>query len=224
MAWWCCAIIGVNNDNMVHHCVVPYCTNSSISQPDLSFQRFLLNNKSLLKVWVHKMGRKNLALNSNSRVCCEHFVNSTHWRFRIDEYPTLKLPKLPMQVKPARKRRSPKKQVLEPQSASLPLDEVVAGFDTLREGVDVGSNSDMTGTDIDKLQMQIADLKQQINPLQGQVILLKFSLESIADNDKKVVFYTSLPSFASLMVCFEFIWARCGSANSLERQQDRLRC
>ena len=63
----------------------------------------------------------------------------------------------------------------------------------------------MTGTDIEKLHLRIAELKQQMNTLQGQVISFKFSLENTADNDKKIVFYTGFPSFASLKACFEFL-------------------
>ena len=146
---------------------------------------------------MHMIGRKNFLLNGNSRVCSEHFVNFTRRRLRIDEYPTLKLPELPTQVKPAWKRRSPQKRVLVVPSTSLPLDDLVPGGDSLLEGVDVGSNSDMTGTDIEKLHLQIAELKQQMNTPQGQMISLKFSWDNIADN-KKIVFYTGFPSFSSL--------------------------
>ena len=63
----------------------------------------------------------------------------------------------------------------------------------------------MTGADIENLHLRIAELEQQVTTLRRQVISLKFSLENIADNEKKVVFYTGFLSFASLKVRFEFL-------------------
>ena len=83
----------------MHFCVVPGCSNDSVSHPNLSFHRLPLKKKSLLKMWMHKIGRKNLPLNSNSRVCSNHFINSTgRNRLRRDEFPTENLPSLPTQV------------------------------------------------------------------------------------------------------------------------------
>ena len=90
--------VGVNwNKNltttvMVHYCVVPGCHNSSVTHSHLSFHRLPLKNKALLKVWVHKIGRRNLSLNDNSRVCSEHFVKSADRLLRKYEYPTMNLP------------------------------------------------------------------------------------------------------------------------------------
>ena len=82
---------------MVHFCVVPGCSNKSDRDTHLSFHRLPLKNKSLLKIWIHKIGRKNLPLNKNSCVCSEHFPGGRRLLVN-DEYPTLKLPKLSTQV------------------------------------------------------------------------------------------------------------------------------
>ena len=95
---------------MVHFCAVPGCSNDSIRRPELSFHRLPIMKKKLLKVWVHKIGRKNLPLNNNTRVCSEHFVNSAKRRLRPDEYPSLKLPVLATSVTNPRKRKSPVKR------------------------------------------------------------------------------------------------------------------
>ena len=72
---------------MVHFCCVPGCSSDSMKKPSLSFHRLPLNNKKQLKVWIHKIGRKNLPVNSNTRVCSKHFVNSAGRRLRKDEFP-----------------------------------------------------------------------------------------------------------------------------------------
>ena len=59
---------------------------------------------------MHKIGRKNLPLNNNTRVCSEHFVNSAKRHLRPDEYPSLKLPVLATSVTNPRKRKSPVKR------------------------------------------------------------------------------------------------------------------
>ena len=80
---------------MVHVCVVPGCSNCSDRETRLSYFHFPLKNKRLLKIWIHQIRRKNLPLrlNGNSRVCIDHFVNASQRLLRVDEYPTVKLPK-----------------------------------------------------------------------------------------------------------------------------------
>ena len=89
---------------MVHFCAVPGCSNDSIKRPELSFHRLPLMKKKLLKVWVHKIGQKNLPLNNNTCVYSEHFVNSIKSRLRPDEFPSLKLPVLATSVTNLQKR------------------------------------------------------------------------------------------------------------------------
>ena len=72
-----------NNDGLFLCCT----WSDSIRKPKLSFHRLPLMKKKLLKVWVHKIGRKNLPLNNNTRVCSEDFVNAAKRSLRPDEYP-----------------------------------------------------------------------------------------------------------------------------------------
>ena len=89
---------------------------------------------------MHKIGRKNLPLNGNSRVYCnEHFVNSTRRRHQIDKYSTTKLPKLQTMVNPLLKKRFPRKRVCEAPSAILLPDDIVGEADTGRDGIDIFS-------------------------------------------------------------------------------------
>lgn len=89
---------------MVHVCVVPGCSNRSDREKDLSYHRLPLKNKQLLKVWIHKMGRKNLPVNESSRVCSSHFINSANRRLTPDEYPTIDIP---IFTTPVSKRKEP---------------------------------------------------------------------------------------------------------------------
>ena len=98
---------------MVNFCVVPGCSNRSNREKDLSYYRLPLKDKKLLQVWVHKIGRKNLPLNGNSRVCSQHFEpNSARGRCLLPgEYPKLKLPEI---TKAGKQRRPPTKRVTVP--------------------------------------------------------------------------------------------------------------
>ena len=59
---------------MVHVCVVPGCSNRSDREKNLSFHCLPLKNKTLLRTWIHKIGRKNLPLNNNSRAVLQLMV------------------------------------------------------------------------------------------------------------------------------------------------------
>ena len=95
---------------MVHVCVVPGCSNRSDRERKLSYYHLPLKNKKLLKVWIHKIGRKNLPLNNNSRVCSIHFENAQGRRLRPDEYPVAYLP---FSTTTGRKRKSPTKRAVD---------------------------------------------------------------------------------------------------------------
>ena len=64
----------------------------------------------LLKLWIHKIGRKDLRVSASTRVCSRHFVSSKGRKLRPNEYPTLNLPTLPTQVTQPRKQKSPRKR------------------------------------------------------------------------------------------------------------------
>ena len=77
---------------MVHFCCVPGCSNRSNRDTAISYFGLPLKNKSLLRVWIHEIGRENLPLNNNTRICSSHFVSAAKRKLRPDEYPTMNLP------------------------------------------------------------------------------------------------------------------------------------
>ena len=189
---------------MVHYCVVPGCHNSSVTHPHLSFHRLPLKNKALLKFWVHKIGRRNLPLNNNSRVCSEHFVKSADHLLRKDEYPTMKLPRLATRVV-TKPRRPPIPRVLPEESEVDVLSDAAEIPDvTLSLSVDASSNTDLTGTDMEQLMLDNSKLTEEVSILKQEVLAAKFCLDNIANSNKKVSFYTGFPSIASLNACFNY--------------------
>ena len=51
-----------------------------------------MNNKSVLKQWIHLIGRKNLPINPNTCICSEHFERASNRLLRPDVVPSLRLP------------------------------------------------------------------------------------------------------------------------------------
>ena len=78
--------------DIVHFCCVPGCSSNSFRETHLSFFTLPLKRKQLLKQWVHAIGRKNLPVNSHTRVCSDHFVEANRRLFRLNEVPSLGLP------------------------------------------------------------------------------------------------------------------------------------
>ena len=85
---------------MVHVCCVPGCSSRSNREINLSYYRLPLQNKKLLKQWIHKIGRSNLPLNCSTRVCSRHFINAKGRKLRKDEVPSERLPILPTSTTP----------------------------------------------------------------------------------------------------------------------------
>ena len=142
---------------MVHFCTVPGCSNRSDRESHLSYHRLPLKNNSVLKIWIHKIGRKNLPLNESTRVCSEHFVNSRGRMLRSDEVPTLKLPTLPTQVTPTSSRRPLIRRPL-PERASLKLSEPESGI----QYADAAINTDLTCSNIEALEREVREVKDQL--------------------------------------------------------------
>ena len=188
---------------MVHFCVVPGCSNKSDQDTHLSFHRLLLKNKSLLKIWIHKIGRKNLPLNDNSRVCSEHFRGGRRLLVN-DEYPTLKLPKLSTQVVLPSKR-SPRTRRRNGETISTQ----VQCADHISEQVesmlcDNAVCTELAGKEIESLLAQVKELAKTVVDLKKQ-LSSKFAVSTIAHDDCKVAFYTGFPTYNDFMACFRYL-------------------
>jgi len=76
-----------------------------------------MKNKVLLKVWIHKIGRKNLPLNSNTQVCSDHFLASGQ-RLCPNERPQRNLLVISMQITIQKPRKPLKVRIILGPSAN----------------------------------------------------------------------------------------------------------
>ena len=192
---------------MVNTCVVPGCNSRSDRDTHLSFHALPLSNKVLLKRWIHQIGRKNLPINTSSRVCSRHFINSYFQVLSPDEYPTENLPHLPTKVSiPTPRRPLVRRSTVGSNTAGI---EEAAGSCK----VDVGVNTDdvVDSEEVAKLRERVAKLEEEAKLLQIEVAVLqkkddmKMRLAMILGDDAKILFYTGFPSYEHLMVCFNFL-------------------
>ena len=72
----------------------------------------------MLKIWIHKIRRKNLPINYSTRVCSDHFVNTAGHLLRPDEYPLVSLPVLSITTSQAKPRKPPAVRVVQPVDTS----------------------------------------------------------------------------------------------------------
>ena len=146
-------------------------------QTCLSYYHLPLKNKKLLKVWVHKIRRKNLLLNTNSRVCSIHFENAGGRCLRLDEYPTAHLP-LVSQTE-GQKRKSPTKRAQFMQVDHSEDCHDSSGSDDEPKTKEVEVQTIESSINLLLLQNQIAELKSKLDASQ-------FRLSNIANNSQKV--------------------------------------
>ena len=89
--------------------------------------------------------------------------------------------------------------------------------------VDSSAQTDVSGADLDVLHAQAQQFrmeqqrKEEVNNASHQ-----FSQQSLKDNDKKVKFYTGLPTFAVLMVLFNFLKEKIRNRTSMTAFQQLI--
>ena len=189
---------------MVRVCVVPGCSNRSNRECHLSYHSLPLKNKKLLKIWIHKIGRKNTPINKNSYVCSVHFVDSAGRRLRPDEYPTANLPMLTNSLH-IRPRKSPTKRI-----KAVSNDSDSDSDDTIVEKKSVAVQTSESFVKLKeenlKLQMENAQLLQQLK-------LSQFRLDNILKNDQKIQYYTGFPNYGTLKSFYDFLGPAVNNLN-----------
>jgi len=124
---------------MVHFCCVPACSSNSNREKHLSFFSLPLKKKSLLKQWIHAIGRKNLPVNSHTRICSRHFLDANKRQLRPDEVPSQQLPRF-QGVKPT--RRPPKERILPAISVSFVEEPTTKEIEVQTDVSGIGSCGD----------------------------------------------------------------------------------
>ena len=179
---------------MVHFCCVPGCSNMSDCKRQLSYYGLPLKNKNLLKEWIHKIGYKNLPLNSSTWICSDHFLNASGCLLRKSEAPS----PLIWNNCPASKRKLPTKCI------SLPS-WIPAYHRT--ESTCVGVNTECTWEDhiweVEALRQEVDPLNQRKAELELQLEVesheTQFHLENIKKDSNKVAFYTVVSNYDNLI-------------------------
>ena len=180
---------------MVNVCVVPGCTNRSDREKDLSYYSVPLKNEKLLKVWVHKIRRKNLPLNKNSRVCSDHFKpGAKGQRLLPDEYPTLKLPEI---TAPVRENRPATERV------HLTLSEEADSEQPVEAEDDEDDEKKDIGVQVD--DERIEHLEAEIEVLKLKLRRSELCLSNIAHSNSKVQFYTGFRDYSTLMAVYKML-------------------
>ena len=150
--------------SMVNTCVVPGCGNRSDRDHHLSFHALPLTNKGLLKQWLHQIGRKNVPLNRNSRVCSKHFKKS-HWRkLQLDEYPTENLPQLATQVSTSTPRRPLVRRLFTENKGDDDDGESIQQLPTQDVGVNTDGDQEAEKSE---LEVKVGELEREIEMLKG---------------------------------------------------------
>ena len=210
---------------MVHCCCVPRCSHRSDREHHLSYFGLPLKNKSILKQWVHRIGRKNLPINSYTRVCSSHFVQAAGRRLRPDEVPSLNLPVLTSVAK-STPRRPPKERAF--QGMSTRVDS---------EAEDSCTYTRNAFTQVENVSTNVAEeelalMGESMELLKAKVIMLEkqqFRLSNIKDDDSKVQFYTGFTSYGALQALFSFLGPSVESLcysklDSNSQREKRKRC
>ena len=181
---------------MVHFCCVPGCSNRSNRDTTVSYFGLPLKNKPLLKVWIHKIGRQNLPLNSNTRICSNHFVSATKRKLRPDEYPTINLPQR-SHTTVVRPRKPPKTRTIpEPPSETSDSEEA--------DMVECESKTSVGTQVCDGSKELIEQLKETVTTLEAKLATSKFCIENISTDDQELAFYTGFPNYSCFKACYDY--------------------
>ena len=147
-------------------------------------------------MWIQKIGRLNLPINANTRICSDHFVSVAKRKLRPDEYPTLS--SLVRNHTTTTKLRRPPTVRTIPESLSEDSDEEASVF------VEGTTKSVAIQACNGSLEV-IENLKGTVTQLKADATALKFCIENSAKDEQLVTFYTGFPSYASLKSCYDYL-------------------
>ena len=175
--------------------------------------------KKLLKLWIHKIGRKDLRVSASTRVCSRHFVSSKNRKLRPDEYPTLNLLTLSTQVTQQRKRKSPRKREF-----TLPTeesDDCSGETEAVNESVSsVATSTDVRGEDIEALVKECELLRRKLVESESKLKSAQLRISSVQYDDKMIQFYTGFTSYKLFKACFDFLGPAVENLNYWGQSKD----
>ena len=139
-----------------------------------------------------------MPVNTNTRICSDHFVSAAKRKLRPDEFPTLNLP-MSSHTTITKPRKSPTvRSILElpSENSSKEAEENLVEQDTK---MSVGTQAS------DGLEKVIEELKGTVMQVKANLTASKFCIENISKDDQLVTFYTGFPSYATLKSCYDYL-------------------
>ena len=138
-----------------------------------------------------------------TRVCSEHFLNSSERQLRRDEVPSLQLPLLSTRFTEPTPRRAVVRHVQENYSDAesetspdiLPTSPGVVDNSSVVEYRDIGVNTDLTMYDIETKERKVNELTSDLDDTKLKLQKQLFRVENVCDDGKKLGFIHGLLPF-----------------------------
>ncbi|XP_055492695.1 uncharacterized protein LOC129697960 [Leucoraja erinacea] len=92
----------------------------------------------------------------------------------------------------------------------------------VKETMDTSTQTDMCGVDITVLEAQLYQKNKELTKARQEAAKIKLTQESLSKDDKKVRFYTGLPTFAVLMLIYDYVKDKLTKRRSLTHFQQLL--
>ena len=148
-----------------------------------------------------------MSINSETRVCSEHFVEADGRLLRHEEVPSHNLSScnLPSRTLPStitNKRKSPKKHLLMDSS---PIDETCDHDDHHDVATQTADSKHVSGDKEVILKENIAVQQDLVNNKEQLLEKQKFRLMNIKDDANQMLFYTGFLSYGMLKAFFDFL-------------------
>ena len=196
-------------------CCVPGCSNRSDRETDRSYHCLPLKDKPILRAWIHKIGRSNLSLKSNTRVCSDHFVNSCGRKLRPNEVPTQNLPKLTTSKASPKKRKLPAPRSPNEGEQSVEDDAItsVPSISTTLE----------TGTQVGSSYMQLADVSTSTSAIERPMQPNRMGVDAIKDNPDMFQYYTGFPTYKVFLAFYSYLGPAVDSLIYSEKSAEKPR-
>lgn len=188
---------------MVHFCCVPGCANRSNRETGLSYFKLPLKRKSILKQWIHVIGRKNLPINNSTRVCSVHFINASARKLRPDEVPSEKLPLRSITVKTTSRKPPKHRPYVEKSPTNIVME--LSPLDRCKDTQTEGPSMEELERLLSEEKQKNAKLTEELNSAEDKQTRLQFRLANIKNNDSLVCFYTGFSTFFALKYFYDFL-------------------
>lgn len=218
----CCVIHGCSNNSNKNPGVSFYAIPTVRKREGKETEELSQRRRDL---WLARINRLNFQPTPHSKVCSHHFTTGKpsylHDSTHPDWAPSLKLAGETGQTGKAERSRKgcvmgrynrvQQRRAQAPSSGSVAQEQDSPGMNTTEaynEVIDAfgAVEEDMCTSEVcSKIQADHQRLLTDNINLKCQLATEKISIDTLRDDEKKVKFYTGLPSFATLMVLYNFI-------------------